>query len=209
MRQKTKIGLVLVAVSAILGHINVALAAPAGQHTDGQADGHARPRPAAELPPVVPPPVAPQVNQPASAEPKFQSTLKFEPRQTEKPQRSIPLLVDRFGSPFGFVTPLLSDRALRVGGIGAAPLAFPLPSSAAPGGVQLDVQPWRAEVYVDGVYVGIVRDFTGYYHHLEVSAGPHVIAMVSPDYEPLIIEIFVSPGHVTTYRGTLNVASGH
>jgi hypothetical protein len=204
MRLKAQIGFMLLAASAILAHCNVALAAPAGQHTDGQAAGHARPRPAPE-----PSPVTPQVNQPASAEPRFQSTLKFDPRQTESQQRNIPLLVDRFGSPFGFVTPLLSERALRVGGIGAAPMAFPLPSSAAPGGVQLDVQPWRAQVYVDGVLAGTVRDFTGYYHHLEVSAGPHVIAMVSPDYEPLIIEIFVSPGHVTTYRGTLNVASGH
>jgi hypothetical protein len=93
--------------------------------------------------------------------------------------------------------------------MGGAPLAFPLPSGAAPGGVQLDVQPWRAQVYVDGSYVGVVSDFTGYYHHLEVSAGPHVIAIVTPDYEPLIFDIFVSPGRVTTYRGTLRVASGH
>jgi hypothetical protein len=93
--------------------------------------------------------------------------------------------------------------------MGVAPLAFPLPSGAAPGGVQLDVQPWRAQVYADGSYVGIVRDFTGYYHNLEVSAGPHVIAIVAPDYEPLIFELFVSPGRVTTYRGTLSPASGH
>jgi len=94
------------------------------------------------------------------------------------------------------------------GFVAGGQLAYPLPAGAAPGGVQLDVQPWRAQVYVDGTYVGVVRDFTGYYHHLEVSAGPHVIVIVTPDYEPLVLDLFVSPGRVTTYRGTLSRASG-
>jgi hypothetical protein len=94
------------------------------------------------------------------------------------------------------------------GFVGNGQLSYALPSSAAPGGVQLDVQPWRAQVYVDGTYVGVVRDFTGYYHHLEVGAGPHVIAIVTPDYEPLVFDLFVSPGRVTTYHGTLSPASG-
>lgn len=76
------------------------------------------------------------------------------------------------------------------------------------GGVQLDVQPWRAQVYVDGVYVGLVDEFTGYYHHLELVPGLHVITFIAPDYEPLMLEVVVSPGHTTTYRRTLNRASG-
>lgn len=107
---------------------------------------------------------------------------------------------------------MLATPWLLDGGMGHVvangPLSYALPSSAAPGGVQLDVQPWRAQVYVDGTYVGVVRDFTGYYHHLEVGAGPHVIAIVTPDYEPLVLELFVSPGRVTTYHGTLSPASG-
>lgn len=151
---------------------------------------------------------SPPVTPPASTEPKFQSTLKFDPRQAKDQQKSVPLPIDRFAAPFGSVPLLLSNRGIRLGDIGGATLAFPLPVGAAPGGVQLDVQPWRAQVYVDGTYVGVVRDFTGYYHHLEISAGPHVIAIVAPDYEPLIVDVLVSPGHVTTYRGTLNLASG-
>jgi hypothetical protein len=138
----------------------------------------------------------------------FQSTLKFDPRQAAHDHRTVPLPVDRFGVPFGFVTPPLLDRRIRPGGIVGAPLAFPFPSDAAPGGVQLDVQPWRAQVYVDGTYVGVVRDFTGYYHHLEIGAGPHVIAIVTPDYEPLVLDVIVSPARVMTYRGTLSRASG-
>ena len=79
----------------------------------------------------------------------------------------------------------------------------PLPENAPIGGLQLDVQPWRAQVYVDGAYAGLVRDFTGYYHHLDLVAGSHLIAIVTPDYQPLIIDVIVSPGHTTTYRGAL------
>ena len=71
------------------------------------------------------------------------------------------------------------------------------------GGVQLDVQPWRAGVFVDGVYAGRVEDFNGYYQHLEVVAGPHQIVIVERGYQPLVIEAEVVPGETLTYRGTL------
>ena len=72
------------------------------------------------------------------------------------------------------------------------------------GGVQLDVQPWRASVFVDGVYAGRVDDFKGYYNHLEVVAGPHQITIVEPGFLPLVFDILVVPGRTTTFRGTLN-----
>jgi hypothetical protein len=134
--------------------------------------------------------------------------LKFERKQRVEEQRALPLPLDRLGRPLLFASPLLVDGRMGRGFVANGQLAYPLPSSAPAGGVQLDVQPWRAEVYVDGTLVGAVRDFTGYYHHLEVSAGPHVIAIVAPDYEPLVLDLFVSPGRVTTYHGTLSAASG-
>jgi hypothetical protein len=76
------------------------------------------------------------------------------------------------------------------------------------GGVQLDVQPWRAQVYADGAYVGLVEDFSGYYRHLELAAGPHVITIVAPDHDPLIFDVMVSPGRTITHRATLNRAPG-
>ncbi len=72
------------------------------------------------------------------------------------------------------------------------------------GGVQLDVQPWRASVFVDGVYAGRVEDFKGYYNHLEVVAGPHQITVVEPGFLPLVFDIMVVPGRTTTFRSTLN-----
>ena len=76
------------------------------------------------------------------------------------------------------------------------------------GGLQLDVEPRRALVYLDGWYVGLVDDFSGYYRHLETGAGSHIIEIVAPDYEPLIVDVAVSPGRTVTYRNSLNRAPG-
>lgn len=76
------------------------------------------------------------------------------------------------------------------------------------GGLQLDVQPWRAEVYVDGTYAGVVQDFGGYYRPLELIPGPHAITIVAPDFDPLMFDVVIVPGRTMTYRGTLSRASG-
>jgi hypothetical protein len=83
----------------------------------------------------------------------------------------------------------------------------PVDDGRPPGGLQLDVEPRRAQVYADGRDVGLVEDFSGYYHHLEIGAGSHIIEIIAVDYEPLIIDVTVSPGRTTTYRGALNRAS--
>ena len=75
------------------------------------------------------------------------------------------------------------------------------------GGLQLDVQPWRAAVFVDGVYAGRVDDYSGYYKHLELVAGSHQIVVVESGYRPLVIDAIVVPGKTRTFRGTLSGAS--
>lgn len=86
----------------------------------------------------------------------------------------------------------------------------PMPSSGPrlSGGLQLDVEPRRALVYVDGVLAGTVDQFKGYFLHLETDAGFHVIDFLAPDYEPLTVGVTVVPNKTTTYRGFLNRASG-
>jgi hypothetical protein len=74
--------------------------------------------------------------------------------------------------------------------------------------VQLDIEPRRAQVYVDGMLAGVVDDFAGYYKHLPLSAGPHILQVIAPDYEPLIVEVLVNPGRTSTYRATLPRAPG-
>ena len=86
--------------------------------------------------------------------------------------------------------------------------ALPLPGPRLTGGLQLDVEPRRALVYLDGVLVGTVDQFKGYFQYLETTAGYHVVEFISPDYDPLIAEVAVVPNRTTTYRASLNRASG-
>ena len=107
----------------------------------------------------------------------------------------------------GYPNPWVWNGVL--GQLGVDPLEFDQPyDSNLVGGLQLDVQPWRAEVYVDGVYAGVVENFTGYYRHLDLVAGPHMISIFASDYDPLFFEVVVSPGQTTTFRGTLTRTSG-
>ena len=76
------------------------------------------------------------------------------------------------------------------------------------GGLQLDVDPRRAVVYVDGWYAGLVDEFSGYYRHLEVAAGSHTFEIVATDYDSLVVDLSISPGRTTTYRGSLQRATG-
>jgi hypothetical protein len=91
------------------------------------------------------------------------------------------------------------------------PDVAPPPMPPAPrmlGGLQLDVEPRRALVYFDGYLIGTVDQYKGYFQHLETTGGYHVLEFISPDYEPLMTGITVVPEKTTTYRASLNRASG-
>ena len=110
---------------------------------------------------------------------------------------------------FGVATiPVFWGWGLPVFYVGSDVPIVPLPDDGPTGGVQLDVTPWRSRVYVDGVLKGRVDDFKGYYHPLELVAGPHQITIVDEGYQPAVVDIVVTPGRTTTYRATLNEAAG-
>jgi hypothetical protein len=162
-------------------------------------------------PPIVPMVVDLTKRQPLppaeEAAPGFESRPRFEPRPD---LRQLGRMLDR-GVFVGAPTPWLWNGVL--GQFGVDPLAFDQPYAQAydrelMGGVQLDVQPWRAEVYVDGAYAGVVENFRGYYQHLDLVAGPHMITISAPGYNPVFFEVVVSPGQTTTFRGTLTRTSG-
>jgi hypothetical protein len=88
------------------------------------------------------------------------------------------------------------------------PLAPPSGEGRPTGGLQLDVEPRQALVYVDGWFMGVVDDFKSYFKHLDLYAGPHVIELLAPGYDPLIADIVVTPGRTTTYRMLLNRTRG-
>lgn len=128
----------------------------------------------------------------------FRSGLVFLPKRG--PHAAFPVRLPWFGlvylDPYWWAADAVSPEAL------------PPPDGPAPdrptGGMQLDVEPRRAMVYVDGFYVGLVDQFSGYFHHLDLPAGPHFFEFVAPDYEPLLVDLVVAPGKTTTYRSGLN-----
>jgi hypothetical protein len=168
--------------------------------------------------PVAPqaPPPPPQSPAPATGS-RFTSTLKFVPPPRDVRPAPFP--------PGGFIRPGFAPGRFAFWPWGAwlpVPLYtssgyyetpsgyYQVPLENAPmGGVQLDIDPRRAEVYVDGTYVGVVEEFSGYFHHLELPAGPHDIAVLAPGYDPLSFHVLVAPGATLTQRATLSRAYGH
>jgi hypothetical protein len=153
---------------------------------------HVRPRP---KPPV---PFVPSVNG------RFLLPMPVVPAPFTSRRSQFPLRFSWFGlmvfDPSWLWAPSVADET------SLPPSAPPLQQQKLAGGLQLDIEPRRALVYVDGWYAGMVEDFSGYYHHLETSAGWHMIEIVAPDYQPLMFDVAVSPGRTTTYRNSLNRA---
>ena len=182
------------------------------RETEGQArSGGTLQQPAAAQAPSPPPTPAPATGS------RFTSTLRFVPPPRDvrpQPFRPGPFIAQRpfisgfMSGRFGFwpwgawlPVPLYSGYA--------EPGAYASPLEGAPvGGLQLDIDPRRAQVFVDGTYAGLVEEFSGYFHHLELPAGPHDISVVAPGYEPLSFQVLVSPGATMTQRATLARAYG-
>jgi hypothetical protein len=122
------------------------------------------------------------------------------------PHRFVPFRTSWLGlvayDPFWFYD---SDMFGADAGAPFDPTVVPQPAEGPlTGGLQIDVEPRSAMVYVDGWYAGKVDDFSGYYHHLVLPAGIHRLDIVASDRDPLVVEVTVAPGRTTTYRGQLN-----
>jgi hypothetical protein len=75
------------------------------------------------------------------------------------------------------------------------------------GGLQLDVEPRRAQVFVDGAYAGTVDDFKGYFQHLTLPAGLHRLEVLTDGYLPLLLDVTIVPHRTITVRQPLQEAS--
>jgi hypothetical protein len=71
------------------------------------------------------------------------------------------------------------------------------------GKLRLKIKPRDAEVYVDGYFVGTVDDFDGMFQRLHLETGAHRIEVRAAGYEPLTIDVRITPEHTTTYQGEL------
>ena len=160
-------------------------------------------------------PQSPATTAPASNGGRFTSTMKFVPPPPATPagRSSFPFAPGFRGGFFPIGAFWLWGAGLWAAGplapaYGTALVPQPPLEGAPVGGLQLDIDPRGAQVYVDGAYAGVVEDFSGYFHHLDLTAGPHAIAIVAPDYDPLLLQVIVTPGLTTTQRGTLARAYG-
>ena len=71
------------------------------------------------------------------------------------------------------------------------------------GSLRLKVDPSHAEVYVDGLFRGIVDDFDGVFQRLKLEAGAHRLEIRAGGFQTLVFDVLVTPGETTTYRGDL------
>lgn len=85
----------------------------------------------------------------------------------------------------------------------SAPGVSVAPGTTASGGVSFEITPGDAGVYVDGMYVGTVGDFTPASQPLSLAAGRHRIEVQAPGYQTMTFDVDVVPGQVTPYRGTM------
>ena len=65
------------------------------------------------------------------------------------------------------------------------------------------VDPGEGEVFVDGLYRGVVDEFDGVFQRLKLEAGAHRLEIRADGYAPLVFDVLVTPGETTTYRGRL------
>jgi len=71
------------------------------------------------------------------------------------------------------------------------------------GGLSFEIDPYDAEVYIDGDFVGYASDFAPEQMPLTLLAGRHRVELASPGYQDVSFDITVVAGQVIPYQGTL------
>jgi hypothetical protein len=75
--------------------------------------------------------------------------------------------------------------------------------TSASGGLNFEVSPAVAEVYVDGIYMGTVQDFPADGEPLRVTPGSHWIELRASGYRTRMFDVSIASGQVTPYQGAL------
>lgn len=70
-------------------------------------------------------------------------------------------------------------------------------------GLTFEVWPATAEIFVDGIYVGTVQDFSADREPLIVVSGTHRILLQAPGYRAAALAVTLAQGQVTPYYGEL------
>lgn len=170
---------------------------------------HAPPASVHPAPPSVPSPARPrpssfpQRSLTPEASPRLEPASPFDagpftyaPRY--KPWRR-PRPLHNWGSGYGYALPFEVVEASP-----ETPRASADEEQPRIGGVDLDVEPRNAAVYVDGFYIGTLGDFAA--DGLPLRSGRHWIDLRAEGYETLTIPVDVLAGQLATYHGALTVA---
>ena len=64
------------------------------------------------------------------------------------------------------------------------------------GGLELRIKPRNTQVWIDGDYAGLAKDFDGYPSYLWVNGGSYEVSFYLPGYETVTQGFEVRPGHV-------------
>jgi PEGA domain len=88
---------------------------------------------------------------------------------------------------------------------GTAPYpTYPAAASVgAAGGLSFEITPPEAGVYVDGLYIGTVGQFTPNQPPLSLAPGRHHVEIREPGFEIVAFDVDILPGQVIPYRGDL------
>ena len=74
---------------------------------------------------------------------------------------------------------------------------------SAVGSVRVQVKPKKAQVYVDGYYVGVADDFDGMFQRLRLLAGQHEIVVYLEGYRSIQRKLYLTPGGTFDIKDTL------
>jgi hypothetical protein len=77
------------------------------------------------------------------------------------------------------------------------------PTQGQYGGLSFQVTPATAQVYVDGVYLGIVSQFSATTQPLTLAPQRHHIELRADGYQAMTFDVDVAPGQVIPYQGTM------
>jgi hypothetical protein len=83
------------------------------------------------------------------------------------------------------------------------PAAISCEASAPCGGVSFDLTPSTAQVYVDGVFAGLVEDFDGASEPLVLAPGAHYVEIRLAGFRTATFDVTITAGEITPYQGTL------
>ena len=78
-----------------------------------------------------------------------------------------------------------------------------VPAPAPKGSLLLQVQPARAQVFVDGYYAGTADDFDGNPGALVLDTGAHIIELDDPAYDTVRFDVRIDANQSIVYRREL------